>query len=132
MTDTEASFEFIQWRASYEKQKPYEVFLPLASFDENTTKVPRSNLAFEPRAVRVQDVRGQQEHFDLDTHGFQFVRHTTTVGHLKDRTAVNEQYIPEMESFLRLHLQQEGKEARTFCFDLRVGIYPNLLAGIRG
>ncbi|KAK1765102.1 hypothetical protein QBC33DRAFT_181399 [Phialemonium atrogriseum] len=123
MAAVEASFEFLQWQPLYEKQKPYEVFLPLASFGENNRdKIPRSNLVFERRPVRVHDVRGRQDAFGLDTHGFQFVRQPTAVRDLKDRAAVGEQYVPEMEAFLRRYLGMggEGGEARTFCFDLRL------------
>ena len=125
MADVEASFEFLQWQPSYETQKPYEVFLPLASFGssgQGKTKIPRSNLVFEPHTVRVQDARACYKDFELDTHGFQFVRHATAVRDLKDRTSVNDHYIPEMETFLRRHLQEmDGEmESRAFCFDLRV------------
>ncbi|KAK3341828.1 hypothetical protein B0T25DRAFT_354280 [Lasiosphaeria hispida] len=122
MEAVDASFEFIQWQPSYEKHKPYEVFLPLASFNENNSKIPRSNLVFEPRSVRVHNVRGQHDVFRLDTHGFQFVCHATTVLDLKDRKAVAEQYVPEMETFLRRHLSasKAGEGVTTFCFDLRL------------
>ncbi len=121
MSAVEASFEFLQWQPSFETQKPYEVLLPLASLGENKNSIPRSNLVFESRSVHVQDVRGHQDDFSLDTHGFQFVRQTSIVRNLKDRAAVSERYIPEMEELLRQHLQKaEGKEVRTFCFDLRV------------
>jgi hypothetical protein len=120
MADVEASFEFLQWQPSYEIQKPYEVFLPLASFGK--TKIPRSNLVFEPHTVRVQDARACYKDYELDTHGFQFLQHATAVRDLKDRASVNDHYIPEMEAFLRRHLQEmDGEmETRAFCFDLRV------------
>ena len=118
MATREASFEFLQWQKSYEQQKPYEVFLPLASFSTNS-KIPRSNLIFERRIVPVQDVRGQQDMFNLDTHGFQVVKSPTTVKNLKDRTVVIEQYVPEMERLLQRKLG-DGKQVRTYCFDLRV------------
>ncbi len=119
-----ASFEFLRWQPSYEKQKPYEVFLPLASFNENNTKIPRSNLVFEPRSVRIHNARGQHDVFRLDTQGFEFACHATSVPDLKDRTAVAERYIPEMEAFLRQHLSIDatGDDVRTFCFDLRVRV----------
>ena len=100
METREASFEFLQWQKSYEQQKPYEVFLPLASFSQNS-KIPRSNLIFEPKIVPIQDIRNQQDMFNLDTHGFQAVKGPTTVKNLKDRTAVIEQYVPEMQRFLK-------------------------------
>jgi len=128
METREASFEFLQWQKSYEQQKPYEVFLPLASFSQNS-KIPRSNLIFEPRIVPIQDIRNQQDMFNLDTHGFQVVKCPTTVKNLKDRTAVIEQYVPEMERFLQGKLDDGGggdKQVRTYCFDLRVSLKPRI------
>jgi len=118
MATREASFEFLQWQKSYEQQKPYEVFLPLASFSEHS-KIPRSNLIFERRIVPIQDVRVQQDMFNLDTHGFQALKSPTTIKDLKDRTAVIEQYVPEMERLLQ-HTLGGGEQVRTYCFDLRV------------
>ncbi len=115
MATVKTSFEYLQWQTCYEKQKPYEIFLPVASFADKS--VPRSNLVFETRAVEVRDARGHQDDFSLDTHGFQFTKCPTTVSDLKDRQTVQERYIPEMEAFLQRHL---GGSARTFCFDLRV------------
>lgn len=119
MATREASFEFLQWQKSYEQQKPYEVFLPLSSFSKNS-KIPRSNLIFERRIIPVQDIRGQQDMFNLDTHGFQVVKSPTTVKNLKDRNTVIEQYVPEMEGFLQRNLDDGDKQVRTYCFDLRV------------
>ncbi|KAK0701725.1 hypothetical protein B0T26DRAFT_528308 [Lasiosphaeria miniovina] len=116
----DASFEFLQWQPSYEKHKPYEVFLPLASFSNSNNEIPRSNLAFEPRSVRVRNARGRRDVFGLDTHGFEFARHASAVGdQLKDRSAVTAHYVPEMEAFLQRHLGG-GTDVRTFCFDLRL------------
>jgi len=124
MATVKTSFEFLQWQPCYEKQKPYEVFLPVASFADKS--VPRSNLVFESRAVEVHDALGRRDDFGLDTHGFQFAKCPTAVPDLKDRRAVQERYIPEMEAFLRQHL---GGEARTLCFDLRVRTAPSPAPG---
>ncbi|KAJ9157549.1 hypothetical protein NKR23_g180 [Pleurostoma richardsiae] len=118
MAIREATFEFLQWQTAYEQQKPYEIFLPMSTFTQNNA-VPRSNLVFEPRRVPVQDVSSQRNAFDLDTHGFQIVNSPTTVDDLKDRTAVSNCYIPEMERFLQHHLGY-GEKVRTYCFDLRL------------
>lgn len=126
MATREASFEFLQWQKSYEQQKPYEIFLPLASFSKGS-KIPRSNLIFEHRTVPIKDIRNQQDMFDLDTHGFQVVKSPTTVKNLKDRTAVIEQYVPEMERLLQRNLDGDGKQVRTYCFDLRVSLKPELV-----
>ncbi|KAK4172754.1 hypothetical protein QBC36DRAFT_196266 [Triangularia setosa] len=121
MAVVDASFQFLQWQALYSKQKPYEVFLPAESFQN---KIPRSNLVFEPHSVRVHDVRTQRDEYTLDTHGFQFIRHITMVEDFKDRTVVQQSYIPEMERLLGQHLSQSqgghGDAVRTVCFDFRL------------
>jgi len=122
-----ASFEFLQWQDAYHKQKPYELFLPLDSLGDKKTKIPRSNLVFEPRTVSVEDAAGREDEFALDSHGFQFARHVTKITDLKDRSAVNGLYVPEMGEFLRRLLQvEEDKDIRTFCFDLRVSFLPRI------
>ncbi|KAL1868435.1 hypothetical protein VTK73DRAFT_3674 [Phialemonium thermophilum] len=116
---TTASFEYLHWQDLYKKQKPYEVFLPRASFGDKHA-VPRSNLSFETREIPIQDVRGREESFKLDIHGFEFARQTTTaVENLKDKEYVLGQYVPEMEAFLKEYLCG-GEEMRTLCFDHRL------------
>ncbi|KAK4201001.1 hypothetical protein QBC40DRAFT_278966 [Triangularia verruculosa] len=119
MAVVNASFQFLQWQALYSKQKPYEVFLAAESFQN---KIPRSNLVFEPRSVQVQDVRDRREEYTLDAHGFQFLRHKTTVQDFKDRSVVGDSYIPEMQQVLRQHLSkgEQGEDIRTVCFDFRL------------
>lgn len=115
-----ASFEFLKWTSTYEHQKPYEVFIPLASFGDKKETVPRSNLVFESRTVTVQDARGAEGDFDLNTHGFRFARHTTAVQDLRDPEQVAEKYVPEMQRWLEGLLgREEGREVRTVCFDIR-------------
>jgi hypothetical protein len=119
MATIPASLEFLQWQESYEHQKPYEVFLPQASFENSAKKIPRSNLVFETQTVQVHDASGQEELFSLDKQGFQFVKCPTSARNLKDRSVVNENYVPEMEAFLQCHLGGES-QIRVHCFDLRV------------
>ncbi|KAK4166349.1 hypothetical protein QBC43DRAFT_286800 [Cladorrhinum sp. PSN259] len=137
-----ATFNFIKWQPLYATQKPYEILLPLppASESESTTtgartpKVPRSNLIFEPHSVPVQDVRPLRDAFKLDIHGFEFVRHSTSVGggsEFKQRSTIEGVYLPEMEKFLADYLRHDdddddsdegvtGKEVKTVCFDYRI------------
>ena len=123
MATVPASFEYLQWGPFYEKQKPYEVFLPLASFGDKKETVPRSNLAFETRVMCVSDVRGAEQNYCLDTHGFQFAKHTTAVKNLDDADTVHRIYVPEMQAFVADNLLAgEPGPIRTFCFDIRVSL----------
>lgn len=120
MTTVAASFEYLRWTPLYEKQKPYEVFLPLAKFGDKKETVPRSNLAFETRSTTVQDVRGREASYRLDEHGFQFAKHATAVSNLCDADAVDREYVPEMQAFLADTVLAGEGPVRTFCFDVRV------------
>ena len=122
MGTVQAVFEFLQWQAAYETQKPYEVFLPASSFANKT--VPRSNLVFEPRTVEVHDARGREASFQLDIHGFEFTKNDSPVTNLTDQQLVRGSYIPFMESFLSHHLSDcTGPPARVVCFDFRVRLF---------
>lgn len=119
MSTVLASLDYLRWDALFERQKPYEVFIPTSSFrDEHS--VPRSNLVFEKKFVPIQNARGLEHQFKLDTQGFQFEKHATPVANLKDRDSVLTSYVPEMEEFLK-HTLGQPSGIRTFCFDIRVG-----------
>jgi hypothetical protein len=119
MATVETSFEFLQWQEKYNKEKPYEVFIPLSTFSDSN--VPRSNLAFETRQVRIRDARGDESGFALDTTGFEFVKCPIAMHNLKNRQVVSDIYIPEMEKFLQSYIQPDNpQDVRTLCFDLRV------------
>lgn len=119
MASVTASFDFLKWVSVYELQKPYEVFIPVSSFGDKKETVPRSNLVFETHQVQVEDVRGRQVQYSLDTHGFQFAKHMTAVQDLKNPDEVAEKYVPEIRSYME-DVVCAGEGARTFCFDIRV------------
>ncbi|KAJ5442008.1 hypothetical protein N7445_005015 [Penicillium cf. griseofulvum] len=112
MVSISASFEYLQWIPLYERQKPYEVFIPVSSFGNQKNTVPRSNLVFETQNVPVQDVRGSQSTYSLDIHGFEFANHQTTTQDLRDASQVTEKYVPEMQKLLG-SLLGGGKDIRT-------------------
>lgn len=70
----------------------------------------------------LHDVRNRRHEYTLDTHSFQFTRHITRTEDFKDRTVVEESYIPEMERLLQQHLSEKTDQevVRTVCFDFRV------------
>ncbi|EEU36873.1 uncharacterized protein NECHADRAFT_81142 [Fusarium vanettenii 77-13-4] len=118
MSTVLASLDYLKWDALFERQKPYEVFIPTSSFrDEHS--VPRSNLVFEKKFIPIQNARGLEHQFKLDTQGFQFEKHATNVANLKDRDSVLTTYVPEMEEFLK-HTLGQPSGIRTLCFDIRL------------
>jgi hypothetical protein len=110
-----ATFEYFQWRDIYKTEKPYEILINLPSDKKH---LPTHNLAFETvRNLKVEDVRGHESEFCLDTHGFLWKRHRTTVTDWKSRDAIVNYYLPEMERFIKDHIIDAD---RVFIFDWRV------------
>lgn len=72
---------------------------------------------FEKHHVEVTDIRGAQEQFSIDTHGFMVVNQKTAVANFSDPQLVKEQYLPEVEALLRSAL--DGVD-RCFVFNWRV------------
>ena len=57
---------------------------------------------YKTATVRINDERGNEENFDLDTHGFQWVKHTTSVTEFEDYMAVRQgPYYPEVAEMLK-------------------------------
>ncbi|KAK2026574.1 hypothetical protein LX32DRAFT_695471 [Colletotrichum zoysiae] len=50
-----------------------------------------------PRTMTVTDVSGDEDTFTLDTHGFQYIRHTSVEKDFADEETVKSVYYPEME-----------------------------------
>ncbi|OBR12730.1 Catalyzes late reaction in the cephamycin biosynthetic pathway [Colletotrichum higginsianum IMI 349063] len=50
-----------------------------------------------PRTMTVTDITGDEDNFTLDTHGFQYIRHTSAEKDFVDDEQVKTVYYPEME-----------------------------------
>ncbi|KZL84500.1 methyltransferase-like protein [Colletotrichum incanum] len=50
-----------------------------------------------PRTMTVTDITGDEDKFALDTHGFQYIRHTSVENDFVDEERVKAVYYPEME-----------------------------------
>ncbi|KAF7185376.1 Hydroxylase/desaturase asaB [Pseudocercospora fuligena] len=55
----------------------------------------------DPQTVHVQNVRLQDQKFDLDTHGFAFEKHSTTFTDWTDEEKVQKEYWPQVAAFLK-------------------------------
>ena len=106
--------KFLKWQELYEIEKPFQVFINIPSHvkDRRTT-----NLVFEDVQVNIRDVRYLPNSFDLNQHGFTYIKHTTNVQCFTDRAAVEEQYLPEIEKLIRSNLEDVD---RVHFFDWRV------------
>ena len=96
-----ANFTYALDLPKYKQERPYVV---LSYLKEGQQK---SNLAWEIAPTeKVQSVRGSENQFTLDDHGFSFVLAPSEFDHWQDtdRTQVEEQYLPEIEQVLRKHI----------------------------
>jgi len=114
--DQEATFHYLKWRDLYKDEKPYEIFMDLPP---DLADAPRTNLIFEPSPKQtVHDARGQEDDFNLDTHGFTWIKHQFDgMEHLKKEEYIEEYYLPEMERFIK---QEVDGADQVYIFDWRL------------
>ena len=116
MPGVTARFQYLQWQDLYEKEKPFEIFINLPSTVDDQRQ---SNLVFEDGTPEyVENARDSTTSFDLDVHGFTFKRHRTLFTAWHNRDAVETDYFPDLEQFLKQELP--GADRVVF-FDWRVG-----------
>lgn len=112
------TFHYLVWDSIYEIEKPFQIYsdVPPEAEDQRQT-----NLKFElaPTAEIIQDVRGRESLFTLDSHGFQYTKHHSNVSEseFRDGTAVEDRYLPECELVLK---QQLDGVDEILLFDWRV------------
>jgi len=56
---------------------------------------------FDERAVKIGDMRGREDEFDLNTQGFQFYESPTIGGDFRDVDKVKAEVYPETEELLK-------------------------------
>jgi len=62
---------------------------------------PRTNFEINPHETEIEDVRGQEQAYNTDNSGFQFIKHTSA--HLKftDNEEIKREYYPESIELLK-------------------------------
>jgi hypothetical protein len=58
--------------------------------------------ASEPHCVTLRNGRRHLREFDIEKHGFRFVRHATRVGNFYDEDEIRRVYYPEMEELVKV------------------------------
>ncbi len=56
---------------------------------------------FDERPVRISNIRGREDEFDLNTQGFQFCESPTVGGDFRDNDKVKKEVYPETEKLLK-------------------------------
>ncbi|OKL57227.1 hypothetical protein UA08_07379 [Talaromyces atroroseus] len=89
--DVLAHFTYLQWKDDFLKERPIEVQHDQDPRKTNMTWYKSGN------AEIVRDARGRESEYNVDTHGFTFVKHDTglTTDDFYDRNQVIERYIPQ-------------------------------------
>ncbi len=114
-TTQTVTLQYLEWQDLYNVEKPFEILMDIP---ETMPEVRRSNLKFKPvEGQVVHGIRGKEQEFDFDKHGFQFVEAPTTFTDFKNPVAVDTAYADECKQLLMKNL--EGVD-RVFFYNWRV------------
>lgn len=120
-TMKQASVQFLKWTSLYEVEKPFQIFGDLLNESADQRK---TNLTWEEKQIRVQDIRENTHSFQVDSHGFT-VRHLPNFTELPDGEIISGEYIPAIKMMLKAELEDVGT---VFVFDWRVRpIHPRVI-----
>lgn len=111
-----ATFSYFNFLPRHEIEKPYEILIDLP---EEAKHVPRSNFAFADAECLVHDVRGREQEFSLDTHGFTWRKFGTSVRDFGDRSQIEGIYLGEIVEFLRQELGEDLRKIQVFDWRVR-------------
>lgn len=108
----------------FRHEKPYSILTSFEGCDKPT------NMQFGPEQPEtITNIRGIEEQFTLDKHGFKYMSSPTAFSDWGNRRAVEENYLPEVEALL-LNSVQDVDEV--LIFDWRVGSVHQLLRFLKG
>ena len=92
-----ATLDFISPLDLYKTQKPYRIF----SQDLTAHGRPRSNIELENhQGIFIQDIRGREDQFSLDEHGFQPISHTINFNAFDDPARISGEFLDQVEELI--------------------------------
>lgn len=99
----------------YQHEEPYWPFAgkPVAAKDADITNVELESISDIP----LHDVRNHEQVYELEMHGFQFIKHDQTFTAFEDAHHVEEEYLPRVEKVI---LDNVSYATRVYIFDWRV------------
>jgi hypothetical protein len=100
-----SQFNYLQWKPSFEVEKPY------CLYTDPPPGYPNANFATRPGPSEViHDVRGQEDAFNLDDHAFAFAKqiYPGSLHDLNEET-VKSEYYPSLEGKLREVLREDAE-----------------------
>ena len=87
----------------YKTEKPFYSNVPFTKSPEARL----SNVQSITQTIKIADIRGSEDQFDLDRNGFGLLKHRTSFDSWKDGKRVVEEHYPEVERLLKDELKAE-------------------------
>ena len=108
---------YLKYDPVFEKEKPYFIRFPVDDY----AGAKQTNLEFDFYDVTVEDIRGREDQFKLDVHGFELVKFNSSLKHeeFNDFRDNNNIYIREVEEHFKKTLGFDFVEV----YDLLVRFY---------
>ncbi|KAF2105157.1 hypothetical protein BDV96DRAFT_509883 [Lophiotrema nucula] len=98
-TDEITTFKYTKWLPIFKIEKP---FIIISNLKPKRLQYRQTNLEFEEGKPQiVQDIRGRERQFALDSHGFQVSHHNWTMDQWYSTDAVQNKYLPVVEDLIR-------------------------------
>nr|QTE75998.1 ScyL2 [Scytalidium album] len=98
--DALAKFTYLEWHDHYRTERPFQALDIL----HNAVDKREGNVSFKEGGKEVvHDVRGHEQDFTLDKHGFLFANAPTSLSpsDFQDDEKIKEKYLPECETYLK-------------------------------
>ncbi|KAK3988948.1 hypothetical protein QBC44DRAFT_397215 [Cladorrhinum sp. PSN332] len=95
---TTARCTFLRPLDLYKTAKPYWLFI---GKPDHARDIETTNVETEIREVNVSDVRGREDGFVLDEHGFQFIKHDIAFQAFDDQARIVSEYLPRVERVIK-------------------------------
>lgn len=114
--EVKAVIKYMPWLEVYEKEKPFTILIDVPKGGDREDR-RNNNIRFEEKSQSFSNVRGREQEFDLDDHGFVYRRRHFDFDNYTDQASVENTFLSEVEEFLRAEM--DGVDQVHF-FDWRV------------
>lgn len=125
MEDVEYTcFRYIRWLDIYNSEKPFQVLIDLPADAKDRR---RSNIEFRDGAREsVRNARSDLSTFDIDKHGFTFVKHKTALQQPEflSKESIERVYLPECKELLQASLEGVDR-VHIFNWLVRLNVNPS-------
>ncbi|KAI0149944.1 hypothetical protein F4776DRAFT_603916 [Hypoxylon sp. NC0597] len=103
---------FLKPLEKYQNEKPYWLFVG------KPDGVDMTNVTLEAvSGIPIHDVRGEEQNYELDKHGFQFISHGLNFEAFHDDQRIEREYLPQVEEMILKNIPYAKK---VFVFNWRL------------